>query len=148
MRQVQIPAQLFLRRWNNLPRSGEVSRRSAGYVGMYLLSWNEDQRRIDASLGGRITLQEARVLIDDIDETIQRIKDDCFSIRLDRSKVSRYDEGVEPLLQTAQEQFLESGASKIVHIAKDDSEAVQIIDLNLQLVLEGREEVIPLHAVA
>jgi len=115
---------------------------------MYLIDWNHDTQRIEASLGGHITLTEAKVFTDDLIERLKPLVDEDFSFQLDYSKASRLDPGVSDVLQRAQSYCQLHGARKITFIAKDDYEAELLIGQRLQQVLEGVEEYVVFRSAA
>jgi len=115
---------------------------------MYLLNWNETQTRIEGSLGGRITFAEAKVFVDDLTALHQKLQTNDLTVRIDRSRVSKLDDGVEDLLSKLTLGFLKTGVNKVTTITKTDAEATHLINLNLQATLEGSNEVLALAQVA
>ena len=84
---------------------------------MYLISWLEDEARIDTSLGGRISVEEARAFVDDLTEIVESM-DRPFLVTLDRSKAKELDRQSSDVLNDMKDRFLEFGAAQIVTIAR------------------------------
>lgn len=107
---------------------------------MYLLNWNPDEKRIEASFGGFVSRGEALVFADELREMLVERRDTSFSLVVDYSTASRLDENVNEIFAETRETCLFSGADKITFIARDESEASRMTSARLQQVLEGREE--------
>lgn len=108
---------------------------------MYLISWLEDEARIDTSLGGRISVEEARAFVDDLTEIVESM-DRPFLVTLDRSKAKELDRQSSDVLNDMKDRFLEFGAAQIVTIARDEQDVLRETSQRLQNVLEGREQVL------
>lgn len=107
---------------------------------MYLISWNPDQRRIEASLGGNVTYAEAQVFADNLVDEVAAQREGTFSVLIDYSVVRRIDPEVRDVLNTVRDAMVFAQASKITIITPSEEEACAYIDTRLQAVLEGKEE--------
>ena len=103
---------------------------------MYLLQWNSDEGKLEASLGGVITKGEAEVLLEDIKEALTQIDGD-FDFILDTSVVKRFELGATDELDRARKYARLHGAKRLTVVARDDREAESLTTQNLQSVLEG-----------
>ena len=43
---------------------------------MYLISWSEEESKLEASLGGRVTIEEMHVVFSEIEELMDELTDD------------------------------------------------------------------------
>lgn len=109
---------------------------------MYMMSWNEDDARIEASLGGRVTAAEVKVLAEELREVGESMADRPYLLVLDYSRAKAFDEDAVLELNLIKDFCLDNGADKIVSVVWDDDEASKYIDQRLQLVLEGREAIV------
>lgn len=106
---------------------------------MYLLTWNNIDRQIEASFGGHITQREAEVFIDELRDLVKS-KGDChFDVMVDYSTTSHMEESVAETLEQARELCLFGGASRITFLTRNQTEASVLTNSRLQGVLEGRE---------
>jgi hypothetical protein len=114
---------------------------------MYMLTWNEEEARIEASLGGRVTSAEVEVLMEELENVIESIEHP-YMLLLDYSRAQAMDQNAATALFTLKDFCLENGADKIVSVVYDDEEAARHIDQRLQHVLEGREAIVAQGAEA
>lgn len=106
---------------------------------MYLLTWNNSERQIEASFGGHVTVNEAKVFIDELRDLLTERKDSHFDVTVDYSTTSFMDEPVALSMEEAREMCLFSGASRITFVTRNEKEAAVLTNNRLQNVLEGRE---------
>ncbi|MBL8067864.1 MAG: hypothetical protein JNM28_05400 [Armatimonadetes bacterium] len=106
---------------------------------MYLLTWNKNERKVEASFGGHVTLNEARVFIDELRDILAERKDSHFDVTVDYSTTSFMDEPVAQTMEEAREICLFAGASRVTFITRNEKEAAVLTNSRLQGVLEGRE---------
>jgi hypothetical protein len=109
---------------------------------MYMMSWNEEDSRIEASLGGRISAPELRVLSEELKDLITELDEKPYLLLLDYSKTQPLDDETKNELFALKDLCLDGGVEKIVSVARDDEEAASHIDQRLQYVLEGREAIV------
>lgn len=107
---------------------------------MYLLNVNEETNVVEASLGGRIDVDEMRVLGEEIVELLDQVEVQSFYVLLDYSKAKPLDDRALVQLAWIKDSLLEHGAEKIVNVARDDQQVVAGTTDRIQYVLEGREE--------
>ena len=110
---------------------------------MYLINWNPNESRLEASFGGCITNAEAEVFLEELNEYFESCKGKEFSLVLDYATVKRLDDKVLDKFHSAREAGQFAGASKTVFVARDEKEATELTDARLQQVIEGREEYVP-----
>ncbi len=110
---------------------------------MYLINWNPNASRIEASFGGCITNGEAEVFLDELREQLAQCQGREFCLVLDFATTKRLDPHVLETFASAREASRIAGASKVIFVARDEDEAVALTDSRLQEVLNGREEYVP-----
>ncbi len=124
-------------RWKN----GCTGRNGAhGKNIVYLLNIIEETNVVEASLGGRIDASEMKVMGEEIAELLAMVETENFYVLLDYSKAKPLDGRALIELAWIKDTLLESGATKIVNIARDDRDIVDGTTDRIQHVLEGREE--------
>jgi len=106
---------------------------------MYLVSWLEEEAKVEASLGGRVTKEEVWVFSEELKD-IAASMFEPYLVLLDISRAQHFDSGALDLLSSLKDYCLESGAAKVVTIARNESEKHDMTANRLQMVLEGREE--------
>lgn len=109
---------------------------------MYMMSWNEEDSRIEASLGGKVTAPELQVLSEELHELLAELDEKPYLLLLDYSKTQPLDGEATSELFALKDFCLEQGVEKIVSVTRDDEEAAWHIDQRLQHVLEGREAIV------
>jgi anti-anti-sigma regulatory factor len=107
---------------------------------MYLINWNPEASRIEASFGGCITNGEAEVFVDELRECLAQRQGQKFSLVLDFATTKRLDPNVLETFMTARDASQLAGASKVVFVARDENEASGLTESRLQHVLDGEEE--------
>lgn len=107
---------------------------------MYLLNWDWENNRIEANLGGVITMGEAEVLVDEIIEGIIEADVTGFEVEIDYTLARRVESGVFLQFDRARKYLAISGAQRFVLVAPTQNEAELLIAQNIQAVMEGREE--------
>ena len=132
-----------LREGNMLPRRmriGGVCRDLL--IRMYLLSWKNQESRLEASLGGRVTLEEIKAFADELRDLMEDIPEVRFLVVLDASRIRPLDAESNYALSCVKDYCLERGADRVVTIARDEDDRARIVADRLQVVLEGREHII------
>lgn len=107
---------------------------------MYLISWMEDEARVEASLGGRVTAEEMAVLQDELADVIETLEHKPFLLVLDYAKAKNFDLDTRVVLADLKDFCFANGAAKIVSIVQDEDAMVSQCTERIQAVLEGREE--------
>jgi hypothetical protein len=107
---------------------------------MYLLTWIEEEARIEASLGGRITVEEMAVLYEELRDVLESLQDQPYLLQLDYSRAKNFDAMTTMVLEEIKDFCLSNGAAKVVSILRDEDDVTIHTNSRLQLVMEGREE--------
>ena len=107
---------------------------------MYLLTVQEDQAVVEASLGGRVDALEMRAFGEELAELLESLSNQSYYLLIDHSKAKSLDRDAVDVLSWIKDTALETGAEKIVCIARDENDMVSHTTGRLQAVLEGREE--------
>lgn len=105
---------------------------------MYLISWNPDKREVEASFGGRITVAEAVVFVEEIRDIMEQAEGAYRELRLDLSKAVYFGDEFLALLMVVRDEAVER-FGHVTFVIKDDEAAAELTDLRLQQVLEGQE---------
>lgn len=114
---------------------------------MYLISWDEEEARIEASLGGRITADEMEAFADELLQIVDSMRESDLMVVLDQSKAKNLDREGNVALSTCKDALINQGVMKVVTIARDENDILAQTSERLQMVLEGRESFV-LDAVA
>ena len=115
---------------------------------MYLINWNPSESRIEANFGGCITKGEADVFLEELTEYLARCRGKEFGFMLDFATVRRMDDNVLDTFCVARDVSQSAGAKKVVFVARDEREAVNLTEGRLQQVIDGKEEYIPYRFAA
>lgn len=107
---------------------------------MYLLTWNKEDRLLEATFGGYLCLKEAKVFGKDWHEQLKKLRGEEFSVLLDYATVSKLDDEVRPMIEAWREEALNTGACRIKFLARDDREAQAMAASRAEAVNSGREE--------
>ena len=107
---------------------------------MYLLNWNQDNAKLDASLGGNLTQSEGRVFLDELRDLIDDLQGHEFAMTLDYSGLRRIDEAVAEVLESAREICLFAGAAKLTFVTREETDAVRLTEERFEEVMMGREQ--------
>lgn len=106
---------------------------------MYLMSWNESDARIEASLGGRVTSEEMQVFAGEVEEIVASFEGRTFDLLIDYSRAKEFDRESILTLRAMKDRCLAAGAAQIVSVARDEDQLTRETSDRLTLVLEGRE---------
>jgi len=107
---------------------------------VYLLNIIEETNVVEASLGGRIDVDEMRVLGEELAELLNQVETENFYVLIDYSKAKPLDGKARIELAWIKDTLLDQGATKIVNVARDDNDIIDGTTDRIQHVLEGREE--------
>jgi hypothetical protein len=121
--------------------------RAAQRTTMYLLSWIEEEARVEASLGGRVTCDEMSVLFEELREVIETVQARPYLLQLDYSKARSFDTATLLILNELKDFCLANGAAMIATILEDEDDLVTHTSVRLQQVMEGSEQFVldPTH---
>lgn len=106
---------------------------------MYLISWDEEEAKIEASLGGKITADEMEVFAEELLEVVELMSNRAHLVVLDASKAKDFDRASGVAFSGCKDLLLSNGAAKVVTIARDEGDVLNQTSERLQFVLEGRE---------
>src|SRR5687768_826854 len=99
---------------------------------MYMMSWDENEGRIEAILGGHVTAPELKVLSEELQDLITETDRTPSVLLIDYSKTQPFDEQATSEMGALKNQIPEAGVGKIVSVTRDDEETAREIDLRLQ----------------
>ncbi len=103
------------------------------------MSWSEEEAKVEASLGGRVTKEEMWVFAEELKEVASSMEQP-FLVVLDYSRAKHLEPNAVDVLTLLKDFCHENGAAKVVTVAKDEADMLSHTQDRLQLVLEGREE--------
>jgi hypothetical protein len=105
---------------------------------MYLLTWDEEECVIEASLGGRITALEMQVLGEEMLSILTQLDGPC-EVLLDYTKALPFDAQASFTMGEIKDRWLELGVERIVSVPQENIEISEHITSRIQQVLDGRE---------
>ena len=108
---------------------------------MYLLTVQEDQAVVEASLGGRVDALEMRAFGEELAELLESLGHQSYYLLIDHSKAKSLDREAVSVLSWIKDTALETGAEKVVCIARDEDDMISQTSNRIQAILEGKEEV-------
>jgi anti-anti-sigma regulatory factor len=115
---------------------------------MYILNWNPTEQQMEASFGGAVTRGEAEVFLDEFRDLLKADDIADFELVVDFAKVSRMDDDVANVFESAREVAKFSGAKLVTFVTRNDDEVVDLTSGRLQQVLEGCERYVAYHIAA
>ena len=107
---------------------------------MYLITWNDKDCVLEASLGGRVTFEEALVVYEELQEIVGDLGGQPYLLVLDYSKAKGFDADTENVVGDIRDFCLSKGAEKVVSVVRDEDEIPLMTGWRLQNVLEGVED--------
>ena len=107
---------------------------------MYLLTVQENQAVVEASLGGRVDALEMRAFGEELADLLETLGNQSYYLLIDHSRAKTMDREAVSVLSWIKDTALDTGAEKVVCIARDEADMVNHTTYRLQSVLEGREE--------
>jgi hypothetical protein len=106
---------------------------------MYVLARDGCEGLLEASLGGRITLDEMKVFGAELAEACADFRGEPFVVLLDTSGAAPLDLRTRHLLFEIKDMLAGAGALQITHIVRDESEAAEMGALRYEKVRRGIE---------
>ncbi|MCW5937561.1 MAG: hypothetical protein KIT11_09680 [Fimbriimonadaceae bacterium] len=106
---------------------------------MYILNWNPNEQRIEASFGGVITAGEGEVFLEDLRDLLKERQATRFTVLLDLATARQLDVEAKGSFLEARDVCLFAGADSVYFVLRDEMEAARLTESRLQSVLEGRE---------
>lgn len=107
---------------------------------MYLLIWNPEHNRIEASFGGKITPQEARRFDEELAQMLAQKPTNGYDVMVDMSTMGKASKAVQQSLYAVRETCLEYGANKVKFILGQRELATEQRAERLEQVMAGREQ--------
>src|SRR5438128_1693741 len=107
---------------------------------MFLLTVLHKECLVEASLGGRVTHEEVKVLTEELADTFDDFGGHAFNLLLDYSKAKTLDRESTAALGKLKDFCLANGAVRIVSVVQDEHELVRHTTDRLQAVMQGQEE--------
>ena len=107
---------------------------------MYLISWVEEEAKLEASLGGRVTIEEMNVVLDEIREMVTDHSEAPYLVVIDYSRAKLFDHQTEIVLDDIKDICLKNGAEKIVNIIREIDDIETMTTARFQSVMEGTED--------
>lgn len=114
---------------------------------MYLISWIEEESKLETSLGGRVTADEMKVVFEELQEIMADVEEQPYLMVLDYSRAKTFDVEADTILFDIKEFCIAKGAEKVVSVVRDIDEVVSMTSRSLQNVLEGMEDFVTDPAV-
>lgn len=102
---------------------------------MYMISYDERECHLEASLGGYVARHEAAVFVANLSESIERARH-VDALTVDTSRVTRFDDGALALVGQLADRFPQ--ISKVRVVTGTEEQAIELTSRGLQHVLEGR----------
>lgn len=115
---------------------------------MYLVSWIEEEGKVEASLGGRVTVEEMHVFAEELREVVATFEDKPYVLTIDHSKAKPFDVNTNRLLGQLKDECLSGKAQKIVTVVEDDDAVAAVTNERIMPVLMGQEKVVTTAVVA
>ncbi|MER3413350.1 MAG: hypothetical protein C4341_03760 [Armatimonadota bacterium] len=106
---------------------------------MYVLARDGSEGLLEASLGGRVTLEEMKVFGAELAEACADFGGEPFVVLLDTSAAAPFDLRTRHLLFEIKDMLLGGGALQITHVVRDDSEAAELAALRYEQFCKGVE---------
>lgn len=106
---------------------------------MYVLARDGSEGLLEASLGGRVTLDEMKVFGAELAEACADFRGEPFVVLLDTSAAAPFDLRTRHLLFEIKDMLAGAGALQITHIVRDESEASEMGALRNEKVRKGIE---------
>lgn len=107
---------------------------------MYLVTWDEHEAKIEASLGGRVTVEEMAVFAEELKAVVEEFEDQPYLLMFDYSRAKSFDLKATDVLMSLKDFCLETGAAKIVSVVRDEEDLAQHTHCRLMTTLEGKEQ--------
>lgn len=106
---------------------------------MYMVSWIEEEAKVEASLGGRVTVEEMYVFAEELRDVVAEFGEQPYTLTIDHSRAKPFDVATQQMLTELKDEFLNGQAQQVVSIVHDEDALAQLTHERLQPILEGRE---------
>ncbi len=107
---------------------------------MYLVTWDENEAKVEASLGGRVTVEEMTVFAEELKAVVEEFGDQPYMLMFDYSRAKSFDLKATDVLMSLKDFCLDAGAAKIVSVVRDEEDLAQHTHSRLMATLEGKEQ--------
>jgi len=109
---------------------------------MYLVSWIEEEGKVEASLGGRVTVEEMHVFSEELREVVASFETRPYVLTIDHSKAKPFDTNTNRMLCELKDEFLSGSAEKIVSVVEDEEAKACLTNERIMPILLGQETVV------
>ena len=109
---------------------------------MYLVSWIEEEGKVEASLGGRVTVEEMHVFSEELREVVASFETRPYVLTIDHSKAKPFDTNTNRMLCELKDEFLSGSAEKIVSVVEDEEAKACLTIKRIMPSLLGQETVV------
>jgi hypothetical protein len=109
---------------------------------MYLVSWIEEQGKVEASLGGRVTVEEMHVFAEELREVVATFEARPYVLTIDHSKAKPFDLPTQRMLSNLKDECLLGSAEKIVSVVEDEDEMTVLTNERIMPILMGQERIV------
>lgn len=109
---------------------------------MYMVSWIEEEGKVEASLGGRVTIEEMHVFAEELRDVVATFERRPYVLTIDHSKAKPFDAPSMRMLSDLKDRCLNGNAEKIISIVDDEDEMSLMTNERLMPVLQGREQIV------
>ncbi|MBX3119680.1 MAG: hypothetical protein KF784_11485 [Fimbriimonadaceae bacterium] len=107
---------------------------------MYLVTWDDHDAKVEASLGGRVTVEEMTVFAEELKAVVEEFGSQPYLLMLDYSRAKSFDLKATDVLMSLKDFCLDGGAEKIVCVVRDEEDLAQHTHSRLMAALEGKEQ--------
>lgn len=109
---------------------------------MYLVSWIEEEGKVEASLGGRVTVEEMHVFAEELREVVATFEERPYVLTIDHSKAKPFDANTNRLLASLKDECLTGSAQRIVTVVQDEDAMAVMTNERIMPILMGQEKVV------
>jgi len=106
---------------------------------MYVIARNDNEGFVEASLGGRVTLEEMKVFGSELAEICADFRGEPFVVLMDSSGALPFDLRTRHLLFAIQDMMLNAGALQVTHLLGHDQDVYEWEALRYERVKSGAE---------
>ena len=106
---------------------------------MYVIARNDSEGFVEASLGGRVTLEEMKVFGSELAEICADFRGEPFVVLMDSSGAQPFDLRTRHLLFAIQDMMLNNGALHVTHLLSHDEDVYEWEGLRYERVRSGLE---------
>ena len=108
---------------------------------MYMVSWVEEDGRVDASLDGRVTVEEMRMFAEELREVVATFVNRPYVLTIDHSRAKPFESEAARLLSTLKDECLDGPVRRIVTVVEDEDAKARLMNERVMPIYLGREKV-------